>query len=182
MKFEAKTIPLKDGRTAVLQSPRPEDAAGLIDFIKTSSGETEFLARYPEEWDFLTIEKEEAWAKRFAEAPDALAISAYIDGRVVGNAEITFRGGIKTGHRAVIAIAILRDYWGLGIGSAMFEGLLAAAKEKGTMLVELEYMEGNERGRRLYEKFGFRIVAEKPNAYRLRDGSMRKEYYMQKYL
>ena len=50
------------------------------------------------------------------------------------------------------------------------------------MLVELEYMEGNERGRRLYEKFGFRIVAEKPNAYRLRDGSMRSEIHMQKYL
>lgn len=182
MKFAAKTITLKDGREAVLQSPRPEDAAGLIDFIKTSSGETEFLARYPEEWDFLTVEKEEAWAKRMAEAPDALAITAYVDGRVVGNADINFRGGIKTSHRAVIAIAILRDYWGLGIGSAIFEGLLAAAREKGVMLVELEYMEGNERGRRLYEKFGFRIVAEKPNTYRLKDGSMRGEVHMQKYL
>lgn len=50
------------------------------------------------------------------------------------------------------------------------------------MLVELEFMEGNMRGQRLYEKFGFRIVSEKPNAYRLRDGSLRKEYYMQKYL
>lgn len=182
MKFAAKTITLKDGREAVLQSPRPEDAAGLIDFIKTSSGETEFLARYPEEWDFLTVEKEEAWAKRMAEAPDALAITAYVDGRVVGNADINFRGGIKTSHRAVIAIAILRDYWGLGIGSAIFEGLLAAAREKGVMLVELEYMEGNERGRRLYEKFGFKIVAEKPNTYRLKDGSMRGEVHMQKYL
>lgn len=182
MKFAAKTITLKDGREAVLQSPRPEDAAGLIEFIKTTSGETEFLARYPEEWGFLTVEKEEAWANRMAEAPDALAITAYIDGRVVGNADITFRGGIKTSHRAVISIAILHDYWGLGIGSAIFEGLLAAAKEKGVMLVELEYMEGNERGRRLYEKFGFKIVAEKPNTYRLRDGSMRGEVHMQKYL
>jgi ribosomal protein S18 acetylase RimI-like enzyme len=59
---------------------------------------------------------------------------------------------------------------------------LDAAQEKGVILVELEYMEGNERGRRLYEKFGFKIVAEKPNTYRLRDGSMRGEIHMQKYL
>lgn len=182
MVFEPKEITLKNGKIAILQSPRPEDAAGLIDFIKTSCGETEFLARYPEEWDFLTVEKEEAWAKRLLESPDALAITCYIDGRVVGNAEINFRGGIKTSHRAVVCIAILRDYWGLGIGSAMFEGLLAAAKERGTMLVELEFMEGNERGQRLYQKFGFRIVAETPNAYRLKDGSMRSEFRMQKYL
>lgn len=182
MKFEAKRVTLKDGRVAILQSPCAEDAAGLIDFIKTSCGETEFLLRYAEEWDFITVEKEEAWAKRLMESPNDMAISAYIDGRVVGNAEINFRTSLKNRHRAVISIAILRDYWGLGIGSAMFEGLLAAAEARGTMLVELEFMEGNERGRRLYEKFGFRIVAEKPNAYRLRDGSMRKEYYMQKYL
>ena len=182
MKFEAKQIPLKDGRTAILRSPRAEDAAGLIDFIKTSCGETEFLLRDAEEWDFMTVEKEEAWANRLLASPNDLAISAYVDGRVVGNAEINFRTANKTRHRAVVSIAILRAYWGLGIGSALFEALLAAARARGVMLVELEVMEGNERARALYEKFGFRVVAERPNMYRLRDGSMRSEIAMQKYL
>ena len=34
----------------------------------------------------------------------------------------------------------------------------------------------------VYEKFGFRVVAEKPNAFKLKDGTYRSEFYMQKYL
>ena len=64
----------------------------------------------------------------------------------------------------------------------MFCELIAAAKAHGTKIVELEFVEGNDRARRLYEKFGFRVVAEKPNAFRLKDGTMLKEFYMQKYL
>lgn len=81
-----------------------------------------------------------------------------------------------------IAIAILKDYWNLGIGSAMFEELVAAAQNRGTEIMELVFIEGNDRARHLYEKFGFRVVSEKPNAFKLKDGTYRNEFYMQKYL
>ena len=48
--------------------------------------------------------------------------------------------------------------------------------------MELEFIEGNDRAKHLYEKFGFRVVAEKPNAFKLKDGTYRNEFYMQKYL
>ena len=64
----------------------------------------------------------------------------------------------------------------------MFEELIAAAKERGTEIMELEFIEGNERAKRLYEKFGFRVVSEKPNAFKLKDGTYQKEFCMQKYL
>jgi len=60
MIFEDKPITLKDGRTAILKSPCVEDAEKLLNYIKTSCGETEYLARYPEEWN-TTVEQEEAW-------------------------------------------------------------------------------------------------------------------------
>ena len=47
---------------------------------------------------------------------------------------------------------------------------------------ELEFIKGNDRARHLYEKFGFRVVSEKPNAFKLKDGTYRNEFYMQKYL
>ena len=152
MIFEEKKITLKDGRTAILKSPCVEDAEKMLNYIKKSCGETDFLARYPEEWS-ISVEQEEAWVNR-----------------------------IKTSHRATIAIAILKDYWNLGIGSAMFEELVAAAQKRGTEIMELEFIEGNDRARHLYEKFGFRVVAEKPNAFKLKDGTYRNEFYMQKYL
>lgn len=181
MLFADKQITLKDGRTAVLKSPCVEDAERLLHFIKKACGETEFLLRYAEEWS-ITVEQEEAWINRMRTSPDTLGIVCYVDGEIAGNCEISFRDGMKTWHRATIGISILQEYWNLGIASAMFAEMLASAQNRGTAIVELEFIEGNDRARHLYEKFGFRVMAEKPNMFRLKDGSYRSEFYMQKYL
>lgn len=181
MIFDEKQIKLKNGQIAVLKSPCVEDAEKMLNYITKACKETEYLLRYPEEWN-ISVEQEEGWVNRLRSSPDILAISCYVDGEVVGNCEVSFRGGMKTSHRATVAIAILKDYWNLGIGSAMFNELIAAAKQHGTKIMELEFIEGNERGKHLYEKFGFRVVSEKPNAFKLKDGTYRKEFYMQKYL
>ena len=69
MIVEDKPITLKDGRTAILKSPCVEDAEKLLNYIKTSCGATEYLARYPEEWN-TTVEQEEAWVNRLRSSPD----------------------------------------------------------------------------------------------------------------
>lgn len=181
MIFEEKKIILKNGKTAILKSPCVNDAEKMLNYIKKACGETDFLMRYPEEWN-ISVEQEEAWVNRLRLSPDTLGITCYVGDEVAGNCEISFRGGIKTSHRAAIAIAILRDYWNLGIGSAMFEELIAASQSRGVKLMELEFIEGNERAKRLYEKFGFRVVSERPNVIKLKDGTHLKEFYMQKYL
>ena len=181
MIFEEKKITLKNGKPAILKSPCAEDAEKMLNYIKKACGETDFLTRYPEEWN-INVEQEEGWVNRARSSPDALAITCYVDGEVAGNCDINFRSGMKTSHRAKIGIAILKDYWDLGIGSAMFEELIAAARERGSEIMELEFIEGNERAKHLYEKYGFRIVSEKPNAFKLKDGTHLKEFYMQKYL
>ena len=53
---------------------------------------------------------------------------------------------------------------------------------EGIEIVELEFVEGNDRARTLYEKFGFRIVGERPNALKFKNGKMAKEYFMQRIL
>lgn len=183
MIFEEKQIILKDGRTAIFKTPRIEDANKMLDYIKKACGETDFLVRYPEEWDGVTVESEEKWVKNLRDSKSTLAIACYIDSEIVGNCEIDFKGGIKTSHRATVAIAILKEYWNLGIGSAMFAELIAAASAKPEItIVELEFVEGNDRARALYEKYGFKVVGERPNAFRLKDGRLLKEYFMQKQL
>ena len=183
MIFEDKKITLKDGRTAILKTPCMEDAEKMLHYIKTACGETDFLARYPEEWNGVTVESEEKWVKNLRESQSTLAITCYIDGVIAGNCEINFRGGMKTSHRATVAIAILKEYWNLGIGSAMFAELIAAAEARPEIeIVELEFLEGNDRAKALYEKFGFKVVGERPNAFKLKDGRLLKEYFMQKEL
>ena len=183
MIFEDKLITLKDGRTAILKTPCIEDAEKMLHYIKKACGETDFLLRYSEEWNNVSVESEETWVKNLIESQSSLAITCYIDGEIAGNCEINFRGGIKTSHRATVAIAILKEFWNLGIGSAMFAELIAVAEARPEIeIIELEFVEGNDRAKALYEKFGFRIIGERPNAFKLKDGRLLKEYFMQKKL
>ena len=51
-------------------------------------------------------------------------------------------------------------------------------ENKNIIQIELEFVEGNSRARALYEKMGFRITGVKPNAIRLKDGTLLNEYSM----
>ncbi|MBR4867101.1 MAG: GNAT family N-acetyltransferase [Clostridia bacterium] len=181
MIFASKTIKLKNGNSAILKSPAPEDAEELLRCIIQACGETDHLARYPEEWN-MTVEQEETWIHRVNSSPSTLSILCYVNGKIAGNCELRLNTGIKSAHRATVAIALLREYWGLGIGSAMFEAMIQTAKDKGIEILELEYIDGNDRGKHLYEKYGFRTVSKLPNAYKLKEGSYQSSITMQKYL
>ena len=181
MVFAEKTIFLKDGRRAVLRSPLSSDTEQLVKYMKQSAGETEFLLRYPEEC-LETVEEEATFVERTASSDDRLMIVCFVDGKIAGNCMISFNNRIKTRHRAELAIGILREYWRLGIGSAMFEELIRVAKKRGVLQLELDYIDGNDRAKGLYEKMGFRRVGVKPDAIRLKDGTMRDEISMVKQL
>ncbi len=88
----------------------------------------------------------------------------------------------KSSHRAGIGIGILREYWNLEIGSAMFVELISATQDHGCEIMELNFVDGNDRARHLYEKIGFRVVCEMPNYFKLKDGTYLSDFYMQKYL
>ena len=121
MIFEPKTIKLKNGQTAVLKTPEIEDAEQLLHCIRTTSGETPFLSRTAEEWEQTTVESEEKWIQKNRESENDYVITCYIDNIAVGSCEISFFGKGKSGHRAGLGISIIKKYWNLGIGSAMFK-------------------------------------------------------------
>lgn len=170
---------LKDGRSAVLRNPAPEDAEQVLHMFRTIIGETDFLMAYPEEKESLTVEAEAEILDKINQSPDSLLLICEVEGVIAGDCDIRFNSRMKTGHRAQIGIGILKEYWNQGIGTAMFETMISVAeKREGLLQLELEFIEGNARGRALYEKMGFRIVAMKPDAVKLKDGSLRNEYTM----
>lgn len=170
---------LKDGRKALLRSPKEEDIAGALEYLYVSAGETEFIVRYPEECGKYTPEGEkELFARKNSSENEAMLV-CIVDGKVAGNCEITFKTNMKTKHRAIVAIALLREYWNQGIGTRMFQELIRLAEAREDVLqMELEFIEGNARARHLYEKMGFRITGVHPNAIRLKDGTLLNEYMM----
>ena len=170
---------LKDGRKALLRSPKEEDVAGMLEYLYVSAGETEFIVRYPEECGKYTPEGEKELFERKNASKNEAMLVCIVDGKVAGNCEITFKTSMKTKHRATVAIALLSEYWNQGIGTRMFQELIRLAESREDVLqMELEFVEGNARARRLYEKMGFRITGVHPNAIRLKDGTLLNEYMM----
>ena len=170
---------LKDGRKALIRSPRDEDIPGMLDYLNISAGETEFILRYPEECGKYTPEGEKALFDRVNAAGNEAMLVCLVEGRVAGNSQIMWSRAIKTRHRASVAIALLKEYWGQGIGTRMFREMIRIAEENENILqMELEFIEGNTRARALYEKMGFRLTGVRPNAIRLKDGTLLNEYSM----
>ena len=183
MFIEESAFTIKDGRTAVIRSPRDEDVQGMLDYLRISSGETEFLLRYPEECSKYTPESEKALFDRMNTSETETMLVCLIDGKIAGNCQITWNTGVKTGHRARVAIALLKEYWNLGIGTKFFEEMIRLAESNPRILqMELEFIEGNSRARALYEKMGFKITGIHQNAIRLKDGTLLNEYLMIKTL
>ena len=181
MRYEAKTVILKDGAQALFRSPETEDAAAFLDFFSAVRAETDFLLSGPGD-PLPTPEEERAWIENSLNAPDQMMIVCEIDGLIAGNCQIARKPNAKNRHRASLAIALRREYWGRGIGTAMFTELFAAARAQGVTQLELDYIEGNHRGRALYEKMGFVPWGELPDGIRQSDGFMRKLIFMRKIL
>jgi len=170
---------LKDGRKALLRSPKVEDVESSLEYLVITAGETDYISRYPEECGKYTADGEKELFEKKNASPNEAMIMCIVDGKVVGNCEICFFEGMKTRHRASIGIALIRDFWNQGIGTRMFQEMIRLAKSREDVIqIELEFIEGNTRARHLYEKMGFQITGVSPNAIRLKDGTLLNEYTM----
>ena len=170
---------LKDGRNAVIRSPKDDDIQGMLDYLYISAGESDFILRYPEECSKYTAEDEKALFDRINKSDHEAMLVCLVEGEVAGNCQIAWSKGLKTRHRASVAIALLSKFWNQGIGTRFFPELIHIAEEnKHLKQIELEFVEGNSRARALYEKMGFRITGVKPNAIQLKDGTLLNEYTM----
>lgn len=177
MDYPRKEITLKTGEKAVFRAPTTEDASAMLDYLRTVVAETEFLLRTPED-PLPDLESEKRFLENAAAGEGSVMIVCEMDGIVVGNCSMNRGRHVKDRHRAEIGIALRQAYWGRGIGTAMFQELIRIAKEWGLEQMELAFIEGNDRGRALYEKMGFQIYAEHPNAIHLPDRRVLKEYAM----
>ena len=171
---------LKDGRKALIRCPKAEDAQGMLEYLYVTSGETEFILRYPEECSELyTEEREKALFDRANNSENEIWLVCFVEGKIAGNCILAWSRHLKIRHRGSIGVAVRKAYWGLGIGSRFMDELIRIAEEQENLLqLELDFVEGNARARALYEKKGFRITGVKQNAIRLKDGTLLNEYSM----
>lgn len=182
MVIDKKNVILKNGLSCTLRSPSVEDAESMIDYLKTTSGETEFMIRYPEEVN-MTVEEEEGILKGIIDSKSSIMIAAFIEEELAANAGISCVGErMKLSHRATFGIAVKQKFWGMGIGNILLPEIISKASEIGFEQVELTVVESNYKAISLYEKFGFVKYGTVPNAFKLKDESYCGELIMIKTL
>ena len=82
---------MKDGRKALIRSPRDEDIQGMLDYLYISAGETEFILRYPEECGKYTYEGEKALFDRINASDTEAMLVCIVDGKVAGTCQIAWK-------------------------------------------------------------------------------------------
>ena len=167
MTFE-RQIQLKNGQTALLRNGTAADGAGALENFLQAHKETDALLSYPDEITF-TAEDEGRYLQEKTDSPNEIELLALLDGKVVGMAGIEAVGTQeKVRHRAEFGVDILRDYWGLGLGSAMTEACIQCAREAGYAQLELTVVAENARAVALYQKHGFVECGRNPMGFRSR--------------
>ena len=182
MLYPPQTILLQDGRVCTLRSARAEDAQCVIDYMHIMLDETPYLLRSSADFT-LTPAQEAAFFERQNKDPRAIFLLGEIDGAVAGVCNLNPHSDKpRTRHRADLGISVRRDYWRLGLGSAMMGAMIAFARKSGFEQIELEVVAANRRALRLYVKFGFEVYGTRPHGLRYADGSYADDYLMMKRL
>lgn len=182
MRIREENFTLKNGKMVVIRSAAADDWQLLSEHRRITSGETHFMARYPEECDFQEA-RMRAYLTAAEESPLGFMVTAFDGGRIVGDLGVAeLRAHLKYRHRAYMGVSIQEAYCGSGLGSRMLEIAIRQAKENGFEQMELGVFSDNVRAMGLYEKFGFQKFGMTPRAYKLKDGSYRDEIIMVRFL
>ena len=143
-----------------------QDAAELLDYLKTIGGETDNLSFGPEGVP-LGLAQEQAYLSMQAQSRDHMQLFAKVNGEIIGTASLN-RKPNRMHHRAEFGISLKKAWWGCGAASALTERILAFARESGVEQVNLEVRSDNKRAIALYEKFGFRKLCTFPDFFKIK--------------
>lgn len=182
MKIVPQEFRLPDGTTLTVRSVSAADAEIYHEFKSTTYRETHFLARDPEEGHY-EMEKVRNGLAAYEESPVNFEVGVFDGEEQVGDVGVCcVKNALKTRHRAVMGISILKDYWGCGLGSYLMQLAIDQTRANGFEQLELGVYSDNSRAIHLYEKFGFERYGIQPRAFKLKDSTYRDEIIMVKML
>jgi len=153
-----KEFETKNGKRIILRIPKSEDSDQLLEFINSLISDEEAFITFTRK---KTEEENKKWLTdtlNKIKRRKTIYIIAEAEGKIIGNFEIKIPKPERTKHVGELAIFLLKDYRGLGIGSIMMETLLDLAKNMNLKIIRLETFGNNEIAMNFYKKFGFKEV------------------------
>lgn len=171
MKIDQKTFNV-NGTCYTVRPAINKDAKDLSEIRLQIDGETQNLDREKGE-AFIDAPGFEKLIKKDSENKRNLFIVAVVNDRIVGFSRCEGNSLKRFAHKVEFGVCILKDYWGLGIGSNLLKESIAWADSNGINKITLNVLETNDTGINIYKKFGFKIEGILENDKILSDG----QYY-----
>ena len=148
---------LKNNTTLTIRSIKESDAQNLINLLNKMGGETDYLSfginGFP-----LSLKEEKKLIKEKNKTKNNLMLLAEINGKPAGSLSLFSEQKERTKHNGEFGIAVLKNYWSLGIAKLLMNEMINRAKSNGvTQRINLKVSVDNKKAVKLYEDFGFEI-------------------------
>ena len=132
------------------------DAEALSELRVQIDGETENLDRekgeaYIDEAEFTAIIRDDS--KNF----NSLFLVAVADGQLTAFSRCAGKQLKRTYHQTEFGVAVLKRYWGYGIGQHLLNESIRWADANNIKKITLSVLETNDKAIKLYEKYDFEV-------------------------
>ena len=118
-----KTFTARNDQQITIRTAQADDAAAMLAYIRAVAGETEFFILQPDEFP-ESEEQERKWIQDHLVHPGQIVLLVEASGTIIGN--VSFENGPhrRIAHRGTLGIAVVKEWRGQGIGTALMESLL----------------------------------------------------------
>lgn len=148
---------LKNGQKICIRRAQESDSKELVSMSIKMGGESDNLTFGIDDY-YLTEDQHKILISNIKQRDNCLYIVAVLNNKIVGSLSFLAFQRKRMMHRGDLGIGVLKDYWSLGIGSALMDYFFKWAYTNGTIKkIDLQVREDNITAINLYNKFGFKI-------------------------
>lgn len=138
-----------------LREATPQDASAILALIETLNEETSFVLINSQAIN-MSVATMAGEIEAISELKNQLLLLATTEDSVVGLATVTTDTDPAIAHIGEIGLSLLKDYWGLGLGTTMLKELILWSRTSTDLIrLDIKVQSHNERAIALYNKVGF---------------------------
>ncbi len=163
----AHEVHLKNGMMLTLRPAVESDAEQMIQYLNQVGGESDNLLFGADEFH-MTVEQEKAFITQASDDPQTLMLLGLIGDQIVSISHIGGTRRKRIAHNSDLSVSVKKSHWGLGIGRAVMEALIAFAHENPVIqIISLGVKKDNAKAKVLYESLGFEAIGIHKNFFNI---------------
>ncbi len=153
--FLPRHLTLRDGQKMVVREATGADAAPLLAYVETISGESPFLTIGPGDFK-MTVDQEADYLTRCQETPNMLYLIGVIGDEIVGSASVAGAPRPRLKHRVDLGMSVRQSHWRQGIGALLLDAVVDWTRINPMVTkLDLQVSTTNTGAVALYTKVGF---------------------------